>query len=105
MLVGLLALVRLGTASWVVVLTAVLGVLLGLLALSSLTTGLDRADEFSPISHWWDGAGGVLLMPWAWPPLALGLLAACGIGPRRPDPAGQHPPGRATSVAARPDGR
>ena len=41
------------------------------------------ADDSGVYQHWWDGAGGVLLLPWAWVPLVLGLLAVLGRGPRR----------------------
>ncbi len=83
LLVGLVSVVRLGSARWVVVLVAGLGGLLALLALRSLAIGLGMEDDFGPYQHWWDGTGGVLLLPWAWPPLVLGLLAAVGRGPSK----------------------
>lgn len=83
MLVGMAALRRLGAAEWVRALVVVLAVLLALLAVGSLTTGLSM-EESSPMQHWWDGAGGVVLLPWAWLPLALGALALVGRGPRAP---------------------
>ena len=83
LLVGLVSLVRLGTAGWAIVLVGILAGLLALLAVNSLATGLGMEDEFGPYQHWWDGAGGVLFLPWTWVPLVLGALAAVGRGPRR----------------------
>ncbi|MGI8900808.1 MAG: hypothetical protein ACR2HA_07720 [Nocardioides sp.] len=82
LLIGLFSLVRLGTAQWAVAGVAVLTALLAVLAISSLTHGLALSEEHSPYQHWWDGAGGVVFLPWAWLPVALGLLAAVGRGPR-----------------------
>jgi hypothetical protein len=58
------------------------GSLLAVLAVSSLGTGLSMPDESSPCEHWWEGAGGVVLFPWARPLIVLGILAMVGRGPR-----------------------
>jgi hypothetical protein len=83
LVVGLASLVRLRTAGWAVGLVGVLAGVLALLALNSLATGLGMTDDSGVYQHWWDGAGGVLLLPWAWVPLVLGGLAVLGRGPRR----------------------
>jgi len=82
LLISLPSLVRLGAARWALVAVAGLAALLTVLATSSLGTGLSMPPESSPYQHWWDGAGGVVFFPWAWPPIVLGLLAAVGRGPR-----------------------
>lgn len=86
LLLGALALRAHGTTRWQVPVALAAAGLLTYLAVSSAVDATTSSDPGPGTDHWWDGAGAVLVCPWTWPLVLLGLLA-----PLRRSPQPQPP--------------
>lgn len=74
LLLGAVAFRRWATATWQLPVTLVLAIVPGLLAVRAVADATHAESGFGTMS-WWDGVGGVLVCPWTWWLVAVGVRA------------------------------